>query len=157
VATLILDQPELPTYFRNVREKGMKSSVIVPVYNEPATVESIVRRIAAVPTKKEIIVADDGSTDGTREIVMDLKKTDHTLPLCCLFHQRNQGKGAAIRTALESITGEVVAIQDVDLEYHPEDFPTAFRPIRAGLSRCRFWFPLPGVSSRVSILVLPGQ
>ena len=116
----------------------MKVSVIVPVYNEATTIESVLQRIASVPVGKEIIVVDDGSTDGTREILMDLKKKDSLAPLCCLYHDRNQGKGAAIRTGLKQISGEIVTIQDADLEYHPEDYPAAIRLIEHGFADAVF-------------------
>jgi glycosyltransferase involved in cell wall biosynthesis len=110
----------------------MKLTVIVPVYNEAATIETILRRIAAVPLEKEILIVDDGSTDGTREILLDLQKKNDPISLRCFFHDKNRGKGAAIRTALENVRGEVVVIQDADLEYHPEDYAAAFRLIEQG-------------------------
>jgi dolichol-phosphate mannosyltransferase len=93
----------------------MHLSVIVPVYNEATTIEAIVRRIAEVPLEKEILVVDDGSTDGTRVILQNLQKDTHNLPLSCFFHEKNMGKGAAIRTALANTTGQVIVIQDADL------------------------------------------
>jgi glycosyltransferase involved in cell wall biosynthesis len=116
----------------------MKLSVIVPVYNEVATIESMLHRITAIPIEKEIIVVDDGSTDGTHEILMDLQKKDKLHLLCCLYHERNKGKGAAIRTALQNTTGEIVTIQDADLEYHPEDYPAAVRLIEQGFADAVF-------------------
>jgi glycosyltransferase involved in cell wall biosynthesis len=110
----------------------MHLSVIVPVYNEATTIEAIVRRIAEVPLEKEILVVDDGSTDGTRVILQNLQKDTHNLPLSCFFHEKNMGKGAAIRTALANTTGQVIVIQDADLEYHPEDYPAAYRLIEQG-------------------------
>jgi glycosyltransferase involved in cell wall biosynthesis len=107
----------------------MHLSVIVPVYNEATTIEAIVRRIAEVPLEKEILVVDDGSTDGTRVILQNLQKDTHNLPLSCFFHEKNMGKGAAIRTALGNTRGQVIVIQDADLEYHPEDYPAAYRLI----------------------------
>ena len=116
----------------------MRLSVIIPVFNEAATIESVLHRITSVPTEKEIVVVDDGSTDGTREILMDLEKTNNFDPLCCLYHDRNQGKGAAIRTGVKKISGEIVTIQDADLEYHPEDYPVAIRLIEQGFADAVF-------------------
>lgn len=107
----------------------MKLSVIIPVYNEAATIETIIRRIAAVPVRKEMIVVDDGSTDGTRDILATMEATENPLSLRTFFHKENKGKGAAIRTGLAAVTGDVVVIQDADLEYHPEDYPTALKLI----------------------------
>jgi dolichol-phosphate mannosyltransferase len=101
-------------------------SVIVPVYNEAAHVDELLRAIHASPVKKEIIVVDDGSTDGTREKL-------RTMPLAndvtVVFHEKNCGKGAAIRTALQYARGEYVLIQDSDLEYDPQDYPALLRPL----------------------------
>ncbi len=116
----------------------MQLSIIVPVYNEAPTIEAIIRRIATVPFKKEILVVDDGSTDGTREILMNLQKDEDALPLRCFFHEKNMGKGAAIRTAVGKTTGEVIIIQDADLEYHPEDYPAAIRLIEQGFADAVF-------------------
>lgn len=109
----------------------MKLSVIVPVYNEQATIAEIVHRIMRVPCERQVIVVDDASTDGTREVLADLRDQYQTT-LRCLYHKRNQGKGAAIRTALAEADGEVIVIQDADLEYHPEDYPDALRFIENG-------------------------
>ena len=107
-------------------------SVIVPVYNEVETVEIILRRVASVSVKKEILVVDDGSVDGTREILQRLERSGDLLSLRCFYHETNQGKGAAIRTALSHAQGDVIVIQDADLEYHPEDFPLGLRLIEGG-------------------------
>jgi glycosyltransferase involved in cell wall biosynthesis len=109
----------------------MKLSVVIPVYNEAATIESITKRVLALPIDKEIIITDDGSTDGTREILLSLQK-ESPETIFVFFHEKNQGKGAAIRTALDKITGEVIVIQDADLEYHPEDYPAALAFIQKG-------------------------
>lgn len=107
-----------------------KLSVIVPVYDERNTVVEIVRRMRAVdlPVDLEIVIVDDGSTDGTRDVLRQL--ADSTVRV--VLHERNQGKGAAIRTGLEKVTGDLVLIQDADLEYDPEDWPKLLNPLLRG-------------------------
>jgi dolichol-phosphate mannosyltransferase len=104
-------------------------SVIVPVYNEAAHVEELLRAIEASPVRKEIVIVDDGSSDGTREKLLALPPSDN---LTILFHERNCGKGAAVRTALAHARGEYVLIQDSDLEYDPQDYPALLRPLQEG-------------------------
>jgi dolichol-phosphate mannosyltransferase len=104
-------------------------SVIVPVYNEAAHVEELIQAIHHSPVAKEIIIVDDGSTDGTRE---KLKTAPLAENVTVLFHEKNYGKGAAIRTALEYARGEYVLIQDSDLEYDPQDYPVLLRPLKNG-------------------------
>ncbi len=107
-----------------------KLSVIVPTYNERNTIAEIVRRMRAVdlPLDREIVVVDDGSTDGTRDVLKQLD--DSTLRV--VQHRSNQGKGAAIRTGLEHVTGDLVLIQDADLEYDPDDWPRLLGPVLKG-------------------------
>lgn len=107
----------------------MKLSVIIPVYNEKNTIEEIIKRVLAVNTPKEVIVVDDGSTDGTTEILRKIAKKNK---IKVFFHQENRGKGAAIRTALEHVGGDYVIIQDADLEYDPEDYHQMIKPIIKG-------------------------
>jgi dolichol-phosphate mannosyltransferase len=109
----------------NDRWKGYVS-VIVPVYNEAAHIDDILRAVHASPVKKEIIIVDDGSTDGTREKLQALPPLDD---VTIVFHEKNYGKGAAIRTALAYARGEYVLIQDSDLEYDPQDYPALLRPL----------------------------
>ncbi len=106
-------------------------SVIIPVYNEEYTIQEIVRRVHAVPLKKEIIVIDDGSSDNTRGVMLQMQKK-YKKGLVCLYHERNQGKGKAIQTGLQRATGGVIVIQDADLEYHPEEYPKALEFIEKG-------------------------
>ena len=105
---------------------GFRLSIVVPVYNEAEHLEEILRRVAAVPVPKEIIVVDDASTDGTRDRLFDLADR---LKLCVILHDHNQGKGAAVRTGLAACAGEVVLIQDADLEYDPSEYPQLIRPL----------------------------
>ena len=97
----------------------MRLSIVIPVYNEQATIIELLDRVAAVDIEKEVIIVDDFSTDGTRAILEDYGNKTVTL----LLHDRNQGKGAALRTGFQHATGDFVVIQDADLEYDPADFP----------------------------------
>ena len=108
-------------------------SVIVPVFNERNTVVEIVRRMRSVelPIEREIVVVDDGSEDGTRDVLTQLG--DSTVRV--VKHSVNRGKGAAIRTGLEHATGDVVLVQDADLEYDPEDWPKLLAPVLKGRAR----------------------
>jgi glycosyltransferase involved in cell wall biosynthesis len=110
---------------------GMKLSVVIPVYNEAATIRALIDRVRAVPTAiaKEIVVVDDCSTDGTAAVLAPLTiEPDITV----LFHHVNQGKGAALRTGFAAATGDVVIIQDADLEYDPNEYPKLLEPILDG-------------------------
>ena len=108
-------------------------SVIVPVFNERSTVAEIVRRMRSVelPIEREIVVVDDGSDDGTGAVLTQLR--DSTVRV--IAHPQNRGKGAAIRTGLESATGDLVLVQDADLEYDPEDWPRLLAPVLKGRAR----------------------
>ncbi len=124
VASLETSPRNVPTP-ANHRWEGCVS-VIVPVYNEVAHVDELLRAIHASPVKKEIIIVDDGSTDGTRE---KLRAMPLANDVTVVFHERNCGKGAAIRTALAYARGEYVLIQDSDLEYDPQDYAALLRPL----------------------------
>jgi glycosyltransferase involved in cell wall biosynthesis len=117
----------------------VKLSVVVPVYNEERTLDEIVRRVCAVPLTKEIIFVDDGSKDRSREILTRLQEENQRAgdPLNTIrifFQAQNQGKGAALKVALGQVTGDVVIIQDADLEYDPKDYPSLLEPIQAGVA-----------------------
>lgn len=105
---------------------GFKLSVVVPVFNEVRFIEEILRRVAASPVPKEIIVVDDFSTDGTRERLPELVQK---FGLRVLLHDENCGKGAAVRTGMAACSGDVVLVQDADLEYDPAEYPELLRPI----------------------------
>lgn len=107
----------------------MKISVVMPVYNEAATIREIVARVLAVPYEKELIIVDDGSTDGTRELLKPLEQEPNVR---VLYHDRNRGKGAALRTGFAYVSGDVVIVQDADLEYDPRDYPKLLEPIEDG-------------------------
>ena len=105
-------------------------SVIVPVYNEIAHLDKLLQTVYASPVKKEIIIVDDGSTDGTREKLQAMPSADNNNnDVTIVFHEKNCGKGAAIRTALQYARGEYVLIQDSDLEYDPQDYPVLLKPL----------------------------
>ncbi len=108
-------------------------SVLVPVFNEVATIRSLVEKVRAVEVETQIILVDDCSTDGTRELleIIALEQPD----LEVLFHPVNRGKGAAIRTALAVASNDVVIVQDADLEYDPVEYPRLLEPIAQGLRR----------------------
>ncbi|MGH7824323.1 MAG: glycosyltransferase family 2 protein [Candidatus Binatia bacterium] len=117
----------------------MKLSVLIPVYNEERTLEEVVRRVRAVQHPKEIILVDDGSQDGSREILTRLQEesrraNDPLTEIKVFLQPQNQGKGAAIKTALGHVTGDVVIVQDADLEYDPKDYPNLLEPIQTGLA-----------------------
>ncbi|MFP4081263.1 MAG: glycosyltransferase family 2 protein [Candidatus Aminicenantes bacterium] len=108
----------------------MKLSVVVPVLNEKNTIEELISRVqnADVNMEKEIIIVDDGSTDGTRHVI---KKLNHP-NIKKIFHSRNLGKGAALKTGFSEAEGDIVLIQDADLEYNPSDYPALLEPILDG-------------------------
>jgi len=100
-------------------------SVLIPVFNEESTIERVVRAVAAIPIRHEIVVVDDGSQDGTPQILARLEAEG----LVRVFRQSNQGKGAAVRRGIAEARGSICVIQDADLEYQPEDFPLLIKPI----------------------------
>ena len=114
----------------------MKLSILIPVYNERATILEILDRVQEAPLpkvidEKEIIAVDDGSTDGTRELLSQVEQQGVSV----LYHEHNQGKGAAIRTALARATGDIIIIQDADLEYDPRDYAQLVQPIVEGRAK----------------------
>jgi glycosyltransferase involved in cell wall biosynthesis len=108
---------------------GFLLSVVMPVYNEEATLRAIVDRVRSVPVEKELILVDDGSRDDSRRILQELAGLDGVR---VLLHERNRGKGAALRTGFEAARGDVVLVQDADLEYDPTDYPNLLAPILRG-------------------------
>ncbi len=110
----------------------MKLSVIIPCYNERGTIREIVAAVKAVNLADEIIIVDDGSTDGTRELLQEWPQDPQVR---IIFHAYNQGKGAAVRTGFAAAKGDIMMIQDADLEYDPRDYPTLLKPILEGRAK----------------------
>lgn len=121
--------PEAKTEKQIPLPPGFCLSVLMPVYNEIGTLEEILRRVEAVDVPKQIILVDDYSTDGTREL---LKQYEDRPGYTVAYHPHNMGKGSALQTALRNVEGTHIVIQDADLEYSPEDYPVLLRPILEG-------------------------
>jgi glycosyltransferase involved in cell wall biosynthesis len=105
--------------------KGFLLSVVIPVFNEKRWLREVVRQVEAVPVPKEIILVDDGSNDGSRDVLTEIQARGHVV----LFHDSNKGKGAALRTGFQHASGDVILVQDADLEYDPADYPLLLAPI----------------------------
>lgn len=108
----------------------MKISIVMPVYNEEKTLEEIVAQVLETPYEKELVMVDDGSKDRSREIMAELEKKHDEVR--CFYHEQNKGKGGALSTGFQQTTGDVVLIQDADLEYDPQDYGVLLRPIKDG-------------------------
>jgi glycosyltransferase involved in cell wall biosynthesis len=127
----VSNSPALPLYA--LTPITLRVSVVVPCFNEQRTINELIDRVHAVPVEKEIIIVDDYSTDGTRELLREraAERNDIVLHL----RARNGGKGAAVQDGLKRAGGDVVIIQDADLEYDPADYPVLLRPIQTGRAR----------------------
>lgn len=112
----------------------MKLSIVMPVYNEAATLEECVRRVMDAPVEGEIelLLVDDGSTDGTRYLYPKIEADHAGRPVRVILHEKNKGKGAALRSGFAQATGDIVLVQDADLEYSPEEYPKLLAPILQG-------------------------
>ena len=108
-------------------------SVVIPCYNEVNTVEDVVRRVLAEDIVDEVIIVDDGSTDGTRDVLQQIENAGHDA-VRIVYHDRNQGKGAALVTGFQHTTGDVIIIQDADFEYDPREFAMLLKPIQEGVA-----------------------
>jgi len=126
----------------------MRLSVIIPIYNEENTLGELIKRVQDTGLADEIILVDDGSQDGTREI---LKQYQENSIIKIIIHKKNQGKGAAVRTGLEEASGDVILIQDADLEYNPRDYPELLRPIIEGDADVVYGSRFLGASRRVAM------
>ncbi len=122
-------------------------SVVIPVYNEMKTLREIVRQVRAVPIAKQIILVDDCSKDGTRELLRGWLADQPDLTIC--FHEKNMGKGAALRTGFAHATGQIVIVQDADLEYDPNEYPTLIQPIIEGKADVVYGSRFSGEAHRV--------
>lgn len=136
-------------------------SVLVPVYNEAATVDALLERVRAAPYRKQVIVVDDGSSDGTAQ---QLEKWRDAPGFTVLIHPKNRGKGAAIRTALAHASAPFIIIQDADLEYDPNDYPRLIEPLRRGEARVVYGTryqsglnDLPWTRFRIAVHLLNGM
>jgi glycosyltransferase involved in cell wall biosynthesis len=127
--------------------EGLVLSVVIPVYNERHSLGELLRRVRAVPLPKQIILVDDCSTDGTRDLLREWQATETDLAI--LFHDVNQGKGAALRTGFRHATGSIVIVQDADLEYDPAEYPQLIQPIVEGKADVVFGSRFIGETHRV--------
>lgn len=126
----------------------MKLSVIIPIYNEIHTLEELIIRVKNTNLADEIVLIDDGSIDGTREIVETYKGQEG---IVVVMHEKNQGKGAAVRSGFEVAKGDIFLIQDADLEYDPREYPNLLKPIEEGLSEVVYGSRFLGAPRRVAM------
>jgi glycosyltransferase involved in cell wall biosynthesis len=126
----------------------MQLSVVIPVYNEKDTLREILRRVQATALATEILVVDDGSTDGTRQVLAELSPQPG---LRVILHPGNMGKGAAVRTGIQNATGDVILIQDADLEYNPRDYPQLLKPLEDRMADAVYGSRFLGAPRRVTM------
>lgn len=123
----------------------MEITVIIPAYNEVKTIREIVARVKKTDLVHEILVVDDGSSDGTREILKELQDSG---VIRTIFHEKNMGKGAAVRTGIQNATGDIIIIQDADLEYDPREYPNLLRPLEEGIAEVVYGSRFLGAARR---------
>lgn len=134
--------------FSNIICSTMNLSIVIPVYNEVKNIGEIIKRVQSTKLAKEIIIVDDGSIDGTRDALQKLSEQNQVR---VILHERNQGKGAAVVTGLRAAQGDVLLIQDADLEYDPRDYPTLLQPIEEGLADVVYGSRFLGAPHRVTM------
>ncbi|MCU0474664.1 MAG: glycosyltransferase family 2 protein, partial [Anaerolineae bacterium] len=123
----------MTTALPNTSTPPLTLTVVIPCYNEVNSIEPVLKRVMAVGLAKEILIVDDGSTDGTREVLARLE-AEQLDGVRIVYHERNQGKGAALVTGFKQATGDIILIQDADFEYDPREYPLLLRPIQEGIA-----------------------
>jgi glycosyltransferase involved in cell wall biosynthesis len=126
-------QTSLYSQAHDFTRQQLTLAVVIPCYNERNSIKEVIRRVEAVGLANEIIVVDDGSTDGTREVLRQIEAEERP-KLRILYHERNQGKGAAVITGFAAAGSDVLLIQDADFEYDPREYPALLRPIEEGIA-----------------------
>jgi glycosyltransferase involved in cell wall biosynthesis len=125
--------PTRKPHNRHAEEQRLTLTVVIPCYNEASTIEEVLERVEDVNLADEIIIVDDGSTDGSREILKQMEGEAHP-HLRVLYHSQNQGKGAALVTGFKAATSDILLIQDADFEYDPREYPLLLKPIQEGIA-----------------------
>jgi len=136
-------------FYLSDRIVTMNLSVIIPVYNEVATIETIIKRVESVQLADEIIIVDDGSTDGTRDLLEKIAPSHPNIRL--ILQNKNQGKGTAVREGIAAAQCDLVLIQDADLEYDPRDYTALLKPIQEGLAQVVYGSRFLGAPRRVAM------
>ncbi|MEP7294235.1 MAG: glycosyltransferase family 2 protein [Chloroflexota bacterium] len=126
-------QSSTPMKTHPIEQKRLTISVIIPCYNEVRTIEPVLERIEQVGLVDEIIIVDDGSTDGTRDLLREIEAQAHP-NVRIIYHERNQGKGAALVTGFSHASCDIFLIQDADLEYDPREYPILLKPLQEGIT-----------------------
>lgn len=121
-------------YETQSQNERLTLTVIIPCYNEVSTIEPVLKRVESVGLADEIIIVDDGSTDGSRDILKQIEAQNHP-HLRILYHEHNQGKGAALVTGFKAATSDIILIQDADFEYDPREYPILLKPIQEGIAK----------------------
>ena len=118
---------------KSYQKRALAVCVVIPCYNEVASIAEVLQRVEEVGIVDEIIIVDDGSTDGTRALLASIEAEKHDR-VRIIYHDRNQGKGAALRTGFKAAESDVIIIQDADFEYDPREYPVLLRPIEEGIA-----------------------